>query len=163
VGFYNDAAGNPHAYEYNRATKTFTAIVPPNGATGAMATGINDQNDVVGTEIKAGTPRGFVIINGKFNTLSISKKLTPPAVTLSAFGINDLLQVVGSCTDVAGLTHCFVDNNGTPVTINQLDSNGFTVVNGINNGGTLVGFYDTTAGDNCMTTCNGFVAVPSPF
>ena len=97
------------------------------------------------------------------STLAIRKKLTPPATNVSAFGVNDLLQIVGSYTDAAGHTHGFVDNSGTPVTINELDANGFTVVNGINNGGTLVGFYDTVAGDNCAKFCNGFVAVPSQF
>lgn len=164
VGFYEDSTGASHPYIYNVATMTFSPVPVPAGVTSAFASGINDQNDVVGTEtLKSGATHGFVIVNGVFSTLAIRNKVSPPATNVSVFGVNDLLQIVGFYTDATGATHGFVDNNGTPVVINEPAANGFTVVNGINNGGELVGFYDTTAGDNCVNTCKGFVAVPSPY
>ena len=161
VGFYNDAAGNSHAYTYNIATKAFTSIPVP-GAVSAFAAGINDQNDVVGTSTQSsGVTQGWELVNGTVSGLHIMGKLHTTGV--SASGVNDLNQIVGFYTVASGDTYGFVDNDGTPVTIKELDAKGFTVVNGINNGGTLVGFYDTVAGDDCATVCNGFVAVPSPY
>jgi hypothetical protein len=161
VGFYVNAAGKQVPYEYNVATKVFTNLTVPK-AVSAMAAGINDQNEVVGTEtLASGATEGWTLINGTYNALHISTKLNTH--TVAAFGINDVGQVVGDYVDAAGNTHGFVDNNGTPQTIDAPGANGFTIVNGINNGGSIVGFYDPTAGDTCVTTCNGFDGVPVPY
>ena len=160
VGYYDDSSGESHPYTYNIANDTFTSI-SVGGATSAFASGINNQNDVVGTEtLSRGTTQGFEIVNGTFSTLSIRHELVPPATNVSAFGVNDLLQIVGAYTDSLGHTHGFIDTNGTPTTINEPNAKGFTVVHGINNGGSLVGFYDTVTDHNCSTVCKGFVAVP---
>ena len=162
VGFYDNSAGNSVPYEYDIATKTFTTLSLPKSAVSAFASGINDQNDVVGTlTLSNGDTQGWEIVNGTFDTLHISKQLDTDMV--SATGVNDLLQVVGSFVTSSGNTEGFVDNDGTAQVITDSDANGFTVVNGINNGGTLVGFYDTVAGDNCTNTCDGFAAVPAPY
>jgi hypothetical protein len=161
VGFYNDSAGNSVPYEYDIATKEFTTLSIPN-AVSAFAGGINDQNDVVGTlTLSNGDTEGWEIVNGTFDTLHITKYLYSDMV--SATGVNDLLQIVGSFVTSSGATEGFVDNDGTPQVITDPNANGFTVVNGINNGGTLVGFYDPVAGDNCTNTCDGFAAVPAPY
>ncbi len=161
VGFYNNSSGNSVPYEYNIATGTFTTLSIPH-AVSAMAAGINDQNDVVGSEnLSSGAVAGWEIVGGTFHKLDIGNKLGSKMV--SALGVNDLLQVVGSFVTSTGAVEGFVDNNGIPQVITDSNAKGFTVVNGINNGGTLVGFYDTVAGDNCVNTCDGFAAVPAPY
>ena len=132
VGFYNNSSGNSVPYEYDIASKTYTTISIPDEVS-AFATGINDQGDVSGTSTRSnGSIIGWEIVNGTYHPLNIGTKLH--SVNLTASGINDVLQVVGFYTDSTGATHGFVDNNGSPQTINEPGGNGYTVVNGINNG-----------------------------
>ena len=153
VGFYNDAKGHSHAYEYNANSKKFTAITPP-GAVSASATGINDQGDIVGTLTTAkGVMEGFLLKGFTYTDFEIDN-----STQTMALGVNDLLQIVGSYVDSSGSTHGFVENNsGVVTTINDPNGVGTTTVNGINNGGSLVGFY--TNGSNV----DGFLAVPTPY
>jgi hypothetical protein len=161
VGFYVNATGNSVPYEYNIATAAFTTLSIPK-ATSAFASGINDQNDVVGTEtLSNGVVQGWTLVNGKVNSLHIAPLLDTRSLT--ATGINDLMQVVGFYTTSSGSTAGFVDTKGVPQTIVNAAAPDFTVVNGINNGGSIVGFYDPNAGDNCVNTCDGFVGVPTPY
>jgi hypothetical protein len=152
VGFYNDAKGNSHAYEYNVNTKKFTAITPPN-AVSASATGINDQGDIVGTLTTAkGVMEGFLLKGFTYTDFEING-----STQTMALGVNDLLQIVGSYVDSSNNTHGFVQNNaGVVTTVDDPNGIGTTIVNGINNGGSLVGFYTDSAGYT-----DGFLAVPS--
>ena len=70
VGFYNDAKGNAHAYEWDRVSKQFTSIDPP-GATSATATAVNDHGSVAGFFTEAsGDVAGFIEHAGNWQTLS---------------------------------------------------------------------------------------------
>jgi hypothetical protein len=153
VGFYTDAKGHSHAYEYDVNTKVFVSITPP-GAVSATATGINDQGDIVGflTNGKQAM-EGFLLKGGKYSEFEIDN-----SKQTMALGINDVLQIVGSYVDSSMNLHGFVKNaEGAVTSIDDPNGVGTTTVNGINNGGALVGFY--TVG----TVNHGFVAVPSPY
>lgn len=153
VGFYNDAKGHSHAYEYNVDSKKFTAITPP-GAVSASATGINDQGDVVGTLTTAkNVMEGFLLKGSTYTDFEIDG-----SSQTMALGVNDILQIVGSYVDGSGATHGFVDSNTGVTSIDDPNGVGTTTVNGINNGGSLVGFYTDGAGNT-----DGFLAVPSPY
>jgi probable HAF family extracellular repeat protein len=154
VGFYNDAKGHSHAYEYNVNTKKFVDLTPPN-AVSAMATGINDEGDVVGTLTTAkGATEGFLLKGVTYTDFEIDG-----SGQTSAFGVNDILQIVGSYTDSSGVQHGFVQNtSGVVYSVDDPNGVGSTVVNGINNGGSLVGFYTDTAGNT-----DGFVATPTSY
>jgi hypothetical protein len=152
VGFYNDAAGNSHAYEYNVKTKVFTAINPP-GAVSAAAAGINDENDVVGfLTTSSGAMKGFLWENGTYSEFEVHN-----SAATAAFGVNDIGQVVGSYT-AGGVSEGFIRSaSGAVTTISDPSGVGGTVLNGINNGGSVVGFYIDAAGNT-----DGLLAVPTP-
>jgi hypothetical protein len=157
VGFYNDSKGHSHAYEYNVNTKVFTAVTPPK-AVSAMATGINDEGDVVGTvTLKGNVSEGFLLKGGTYTEF----KINGSSGTM-ALGINDTDQIVGSYTDASGNSHGFVDSTrfGTVTTVDDPSAGAIdTVVNGINNGGSLVGFYTDSDNNNVV---DGFTAVTTP-
>jgi hypothetical protein len=154
AGFYNDAAGHSHPYEYNVNTKKFVALTPPNAAS-AIATGINDEGDVVGTLTTAkNVMEGFLLKGVTYTDFEING-----STQTMALGVNDLLQIVGSYVDSANTTNGFVENNdGVVTTVDDPNGTGGTTVNGINNGGSLVGFYGDSA-----TNTDGFLAVPTPY
>lgn len=149
VGFYNDAAGNSHAFTYNTKTDAFSALSVP-GAVSAMATGINDNGDVVGTFTNAKkVTDGFLVVGGVLQALAV-----PGASATDAFGVNDLDEVVGQYT-LGKATHGFVEENGKYTLVDDPSGIGTTTVNGINNLGDIVGFYTDSHGNT-----DGFVAQP---
>ena len=150
VGFYNDAAGNSHAFRYVLATGRYIPITVP-GATSVQATGINDQGTVVGTASFANRPTVSFVLSGTTMTVVA----VPGASATSAFGINDKGQVVGTYT-TGKAQHGFVWHAGRAVTVDAPGGAGTTTVNGINNLGDLVGFYTDTAGNTI-----GFEAAPT--
>lgn len=155
VGFYTDGNGINHAYELNRNTGKFTAIVPP-GGNNATATGINDQGDVVGfLTLKNGSVAGFLLKGTTFTEFEF-----PHSTTTNPFGVNVFDQIVGSYVDSAGKMHGFLLSN--PLTrphfqsIDDPHGVGTTTVNGLNDNADLVGFYVDSAGNT-----DGFLAKPN--
>lgn len=157
VGFYNNAAGLSVPYEYNLATKAFKTITGTNAGWSAFASGINDQNEIVGTEIAPnGSGYGWEDVSGKIQNINIRTLLN--ATNIQVFGVNDLNQIVGFYTDRMNNNHGFVVNHGVPTVLDDPNGVGQTFANGINNGGTIVGFYQDSKGN-----IDGFVAQPTPF
>jgi hypothetical protein len=156
VGFYNDAAGNSHAYEVNQATRVYTAIKIP-GAVSALATGINNAGYIVGiaTDASKVTTSWLRSPTGQLTTFQF-----PGGSDTQAFGINPQRQIVGSYLDGNGVMHGFVLTNPQGPTshwqkIDDPNGVGSTVVNGINGAGDLVGFYTDSAGNT-----DGMLASP---
>ncbi len=156
VGFYNDAAGNSHAYEVNQATRVFTAIKIP-GAVSALATGINKAGYIVGiaTDSSKVTTSWLRSPTGQLTTFQF-----PGGSDTQAFGINPQKQIVGSYLDGNGVMHGFVLTNpqGPKSHWQKIDDPngvGSTVVNGINGAGDLVGFYTDAVGNT-----DGMLATP---
>ncbi len=148
VGFYNDAKGNAHAYEWDRKTGAFTAI-DPFASTSASATAINDHGSVAGFYTEAdGNTAGFIM-----RGTSISSIEYPGSKNTQIFGFNDQGIAVGMYVGAHKLTYGFVYSGGTFKTISDPHGIGSTVVNGLNNAGTIVGFYTDSAGNT-----DGFVA-----
>jgi hypothetical protein len=156
VGFYNDAAGNSHAYQVQQATGVFTAIKIP-GSVSTVATGINKAGYIVGfaTDAAASTSSWLRSPTGQLITYQF-----PGGSGTQAFGINPQHQIVGSYLDGSGTMHGFVlsDPLGPTShwkTIDDPNGIGSTVVNGINGASDLVGFYTDTAGNT-----HGMLATP---
>jgi len=156
VGFYNDKAGNSHAYQVNQATRVFTAIKIP-GAVSTVATGINKAGYIVGfaTDAAGTTSSWLRSPTGQLTTYQF-----PGGSDTEAFGINPEHQIVGSYLDGNGVMHGFVLTNPLGPTSHWLkidDPNGVgsTVVNGINGAHDLVGFYTDAAGNT-----HGMLATP---
>jgi hypothetical protein len=155
VGFYNDAAGNAHAYEVNQATGVFTSIRIP-GTVSATATAINNNGDVAGFgKDSAGNTFSWLLHNRQLTDYQF-----PGGSNTQAFGINDHDEIVGTYNDGAGVMHGFTLKSPLgPVShwasIDDPNGVGSTTVNGLNDAGDLVGFYTDTAGN-----VDGMLATP---
>jgi hypothetical protein len=152
VGFYTDANGINHAYKLNQNTGKFSAIVPP-GGTNALATGINDNGDVVGfLTAPGGSVVGFLLKGTTFTEFDF-----PNSTNTTPFGVNKSDQIVGGYVDSAGKMHGFLLSNPLShahwQSINDPNGVGTTTVNGINDSAHLVGFYVDGAGNT-----DGFLA-----
>lgn len=141
-GYYSLSVDNttpdfPYIYDENGGV--FEVLTIPGAVGGAQATGINNTQVICGFFIDQNqVNHGFVLDYGFFIKLDY-----PGSTFTQALGVNNRNQVVGDYMDDAGLTHGFVYNVNTRVFTSVDDPNGVgaTVVNGINDRGTLVGFY----------------------
>ena len=150
AGYSQDTLGNFHPYFWSKSTPFWSLLIP--GAVSAQATNINNVGSVSGFYIdSASVNHGFLFYNGNFT------RLTYPGSTFTqALGVNDSNEVVGTYTDTSNMTHGFTWKAGVWQSIDDPNGIGSTVVNGINNAGTLVGFW----GNVGAGISHGFVAVP---
>lgn len=151
ASYWQDNAGNFHPFVYNRSTPFVSILIP--GSVSAQATCINNNGGVAGFYIDGqGVNHGFLFESGQFIRLSY-----PEATSTQALGVNDLGEVVGTYTDAGNNTHGFTWNPITHfVSVDDPNGIGTTIINGINNEGTLVGFWGNTAAG----VSHGFVATP---
>jgi len=157
AGFYNDSANNSHGYINASPSGVFLVFTIP-GATSATATGVNESGQVSGFYTdKAGVMHGFLLNQGLFKILNF-----PGATATQAFGLNNQGQVVGSYTDSAAMTHGFIWTNGHfQGPVDDPSGVGATIINGINDGAVIVGFYGMCVSAPVgATTCDGFVGTP---
>ena len=153
VGFYNDAKGNPHGFTYNIPRRRFHTVTVA-GDSGVTATAINDQGDVAGFATNgAGATEAFLKrSDGRVFHLDV-----PGATATQAFGVNDGDEVVGAYTVGTGSSASTFGFAWVPgfgfATVNDPAGVGSTTINGINDRGTLVGFYTDSAGNT-----DGFAA-----
>ena len=157
VGFYTDAKGSNHGYEYSISGNSFSRVLDP-GDTGASLTAaaINNHGDVAGFYTDAaGKTDGFLkTASGQFTSLAY-----PGASATNAFGVNDHDEVVGTYTDGTGnsaTTHGFTwTPGGGFATVDDPHGIGATTINGVNDRGDLVGFYTDAKGNT-----DGFEGTP---
>ncbi|MGD0609093.1 MAG: hypothetical protein ABSA53_36630 [Streptosporangiaceae bacterium] len=157
VGFYTDANGTNHGYEYNIGDRRFSSVTDPHlpGAS-LTAAAINDNGDVAGVYTNAaGTTDGFLKTHhGQFIDLA-----APGASSTMALGVNSRDEVVGTYTVGSGSTAVMHGFTWTPQhgfrTIDDPQGMGTTTINGVNDRGQLVGFYVDSVGNT-----DGFVATP---
>jgi hypothetical protein len=161
AGYYSTTAsgsGPDTAYVYDeKGGGVFEAFEIPNSVS-AQATGINNSSNVCGFYIDAaGTSHGWLQVQGQFTVLNY-----PTSTGTAALGLNDKGLVVGTWTDTSGDSHGFVYtiSSNTFASVDDPDGIGETIVNGINNDSTLVGFYGPGACSGAV--CNGFIATVAP-
>jgi hypothetical protein len=157
VGFYNDAAGNSHGYQYNISDNGFREITIP-GATSVTAAAINNRGDVAGFDTNAGgVVEGFLRHD---NGGDVTPLAFPGATMTQAFGVNDRDHVVGAYELGTGSTATMHGFTWTPArgfeTVDDPNGIGTTTINGVNDQGQLVGFYVDAAGntDGMLATNN---------
>ena len=158
VGFYTDAKGNNHGYEYDIADNGYSRVLDP-GDPGASltASAINNAGDVAGfyTDAKGTTEAFLKTAGGQFTSLAY-----PGASATNAFGVSSAGMVVGAYTDGSGnsaTTHGFTwTAQGGFASVDDPQGTGATTVNGVNDHGDLVGFYTDKGGNT-----DGFVATPA--
>jgi hypothetical protein len=147
VGFAIDNNGNFHNFTTNPLKSFSDTSLNINGATNAMAFGVNSSGTVVGTD---GNGNAFSLSRGHVKTF-----IPNGGMSATAFGINDRGAIVGQYVTPNG-TPGFVQVNGkSTVTINAPTGSNGEVVNAqsINNEGQVVGFYLGTDGQ-----VHGFMA-----
>ena len=157
VGFYTDANGNNHGYEYNIGSSRFSTVTDPSlpGAS-LTAAAINDEGDVAGFYTNsAGTTDGFLKTHhGQFIDLAV-----PGASATMALGVNGSDEVVGTYTVGSGSSAQMHGFTWTPQhgfqTVDDPHGMGTTTINGVNDRGQLVGFYVDSTGNT-----DGFLATP---
>ncbi len=146
VGFYNDAAGASHGFEYSVTTGKFTPVTIT-GATSDAATGINNHNLISGFFVnKGGATLGFVKPLTGGNGVHFS---VPGSTNTQLLGVNDKGVAVGFYIGSDTFPHGLVYTPATGVWHTVNDPNGAqgTVINGLNDKHQLVGFYMDAAGN----------------
>jgi uncharacterized membrane protein len=155
AGYYSASINNTTPdipYVYDEVGGVFHVLTIPGAVGGAQATGINNSGVICGFFIDANNVNhGYLLNHGVFMPLDF-----PGSTFTQALGLNNRGQVVGSYIDGGGQMHGFVYAIGTAnfASIDEPNGVGTTLVNGINDLGTLVGFYGTAP----INT--GFVATP---
>jgi uncharacterized protein (TIGR03118 family) len=170
VGFYVDGNGNSQGYQYNfsGATPTFTPITLPASfnAMSTIAAGINDAGAIAGAFTDtSGNGHGFYISGGTYTQLD-----NPNGTDTAAFGLNNVGQIVGSYVDANGETQGFIyyvasktwqEISAPKASATAAFGATGTLVNGINDFGSLVGFYSDGANVNgFLATTTGQTPVP---
>jgi hypothetical protein len=157
VGFYTDANGNNHGYEYNIREGRFSTVTDPNAPGASLtAAAINDLDQVAGfyTNPATGNTDGFLKANGRFTDLAV-----PGASSTMATGLNIRDEVVGVYTVGSGSSATMHGFTWTPQhgfrTVDDPHGVGTTTVNGVNDFGQLVGFYVDANGNT-----DGLLATP---
>ena len=147
VGFYTDAKGNNHSYTYNIFAHRFHNVRIPY-STSVTASGINNEGDIAGFRVGlGGVTKGFLkLADGHVFTLAY-----PGAAMTQAFGVNDNREVVGTYTVGSGTNaksfgFSWSWQNGWK-TISDPLGVGATTINGVNDAGSIVGFYTDKAGN----------------
>lgn len=154
VGFYQNAAGHFRAYKLNIRTGNFHRV-RIHGATGVVATGINNKGSISGIFTdSSGITHGFFLRHtGQLFILD-----APGAAATGALGVNKHGEVVGAYATSGGATQGFTwTRQGGFNTVDDPNGMTNTTVNGINNAGVLVGFYVNSNGHT-----KGMLAVPQP-
>ena len=157
VGFYTDANGNNHGYEYNINASRFSTVVDPSAPGASLtAAAINDRGDVAGFYTNPGTGNtdGFLLSHGHFTDLAVSG-----ASSTMALGVSNYDEVVGVYTVGSGSSAVMHGFTWTPQhgfsTVDDPHGMGTTTINGVNDFGQLVGFYVDANGNT-----DGFLATP---
>jgi hypothetical protein len=108
---------------------------------GTFPTSINNQLTVTGYSALAefGSAEGFVRdIFGKVETFKVGSYLTQPVA------INGCGEIAGVYEDVAGVVRSFIrSRKGEVTTFNPGGDAGLTIVEGINDRGIVIGYYQT--------------------
>src|SRR5580700_900495 len=153
VGFYTDANGNNHGYEYNMRSGRFSTVTYQDASLTAAA--INDRGDVAGFYAVGGTTDAFI----KFGNRTFISLAVPGASSTMALGVNNSDEVVGTYTVGSGSSAVMHGFTWTPQhgfsTIDDPHGIGTTTLNGVNGFGQLVGFYVDANGNNDV-----FLATP---
>jgi hypothetical protein len=159
VGFYMTANGNSHAYLYDiPAHKYISMSSGIANVTSTTATGINNEDSICGiVTLKNNKTEGFLVRKASPHLFVLNY---PGATATTPFGVNKFGVVVGTYTtgpSSSPLTFGFTWSRGHGFQkINYPGSmNGTTFVNGINDLGDLVGFYNSNNGFT-----HGFLAKP---
>ena len=140
-----------------------TILIKASQNTGVTLTADGSVKVYPGVAVSNPTGAGVAAISTTVYTFApINDPASPPGYGTVAMGIN-AGQVVGFYHDTTGITHGFVDTNGSFTVIDYPiipDRNGTTIAYGINNAGQIVG---GSSGYGSFVDTNGsFAAINDP-
>jgi probable HAF family extracellular repeat protein len=117
-----------------------TPIIHPKAMKGTFPTGINHLNAVVGYYLDSNNmAHGFKYSNGTFQDI-----IYPNAQQTTPMGINVHGEVVGGYADLFGV-HGFIHANGKWTLVEYPNvAPGTTILNGVSDDGTIIGFNNST-------------------
>jgi len=125
-------------------TYTYLTVNYP-GASDTLAYAINDKNEVVGYYTGDGcsqTSCGFTYLNGTFTNVECALE-----GATDLFDISNNSEVVGSYSLIGGVNGFIWEGNSSCFPIVDPLGSAFTEAWGVNNSGTLVGYYIDGAGN----------------
>ncbi len=140
---------------------TYVPIDEP-GSYFTRAYGINGSDQIVGSvnfsrgSLPTLPTHGFIYANGAFTNFDFPDTTLPEPQLTEPFAINSVGQIVGSYSGV----HGFLYAGATFTTIddpNTIGRSGFTVATGINDSGTIVGYYWALNSNGIGGTFSGFI------
>jgi hypothetical protein len=135
-----------------------TPIIHPKAVMGTFPQGINKWNTVVGYYLDANDqPHGFKLFsNGSFMDINF-----PNAQGTTPMGINDNGAIVGGYSDLNGV-HGFIYSGGKWASVEYPNVRiGTTILNGISNANTIIGFNNATTQGTAFLYKNGVFKVIS--
>jgi uncharacterized membrane protein len=143
VGSYTNSSGNSVGFRYTPATKKFTDIPSPKGATSSYTGGMNDKGWIVGGyQDSSGVSHGFLLQGKKYTSLDV-----PDATASYAYGINNkgniTLTWVNSSSAYEGALYNY--SAKTYTTINVPGANG-SEASYINNEGDITFWWIDSSG-----------------
>lgn len=155
VGFYTPASGGTLGFQYTLGGSVTTLGTPIQwNASSVTAAGINNAGTIVGFYTNSIGTFGFIDQSGNFTTPT-----DPLGTNPMFFGVNNVGQIVGTDTsNVTGAPEGFVYDWQTGTWTSIIDPNedttavgtfgvSGTTLNGINDEGQVVGFYEDSKGD----------------
>ena len=160
VGTYT-SIDNLQGFVFDQTTSTYTTFNDPVSTTGMIAQGINDSGQITGYIPFATADRLFLRdpTTGAFTSLASQAGQSNPSAT----GINNAGQIIGYYTSGSANLTSFLRDPVTGAYASLQNTNAdaqsmpsFTLANGINNAGQIVGFFADTDGTN-----NGFIFDPT--
>ncbi len=132
---------------------TFTSIDYP-GGTLTTARSINNQGEIVGSYRVTPPRHALLVRNGKF--IPLAKKSVLATNYSEAFKINGHGDVVGDYVGNDGFTHGFLLHKGVVTTL-DFPGAGDTHAHGVNNSGTVVGYWDVLDSTGAVIAFHGFI------
>lgn len=171
IGTYSTTPTKPHAFVKNK--DAITTLDPPNSVR-SQGGFINAKGEAVGAYRTADQKRhGFLWRKGEFTTFNVPND--HPLFGTVPLGNNDLGQVVGNYVDINGGVdaggnvspnigrHGFLLSDGIYTTL-DVPGASFTVAQGINNEGKIVGLYfDINGNEHGFVLSNGtYTTVDAP-
>jgi hypothetical protein len=157
VGWY-DLKQGPNGNEFHGFVYSNGKLTTLDYNNDAVLQGINDSGEIIG-EYKSNDyshAYGFIDNNGQFTTLSV-----PGALNTQVWGLSNSSTIVGDYTYYnGGPTYGFIYKNGIFHTIVEPKSTGLTVIQGINDQGTIVGYYGSASGAYSSAFVGTFIPEP---
>ena len=116
AGYSVTVAGQTNAFTYSAGASSFTTLILSQGATGSVATAINDAGEIGGAVLASGQTHAALALST--NWTDLGDILGGGAARVN--GLNHFRQAVGTALDTNGQWQAFYYENGQAYNLNAL-------------------------------------------